>query len=41
MFGFRNVAAHGYAGLNLKLVWEIIEAHLGALLAAVEKELNG
>jgi uncharacterized protein with HEPN domain len=40
VFGFRNVAAHGYAGLNLQLIWEIIETDLDALLGAVEAELK-
>jgi uncharacterized protein with HEPN domain len=40
VFGFRNVAAHGYAGLNLQLIWEIIETDLDALLSAVEAELK-
>jgi hypothetical protein len=37
---FRNVAAHGYAGLNLQLIWEIIETDLDELLSAVEAELE-
>jgi len=40
VFGFRNVAAHGYAGLNLHLIWEIIDADLDELLHAVEAELK-
>jgi uncharacterized protein with HEPN domain len=40
VYGFRNVAAHGDRGLNLALVWEIVELHLTALLAAVEAELG-
>lgn len=40
VFGFRNVAAHGYAGLNLQLVWEIVESGLDTLLKAVETELK-
>jgi uncharacterized protein with HEPN domain len=39
VFGFRNVAAHG-AGLNLQLIWEIIETDLDTLLSAVESELK-
>jgi hypothetical protein len=27
--------------MNLPLVWEIVEQHLGALIAAVEAELEG
>ena len=40
VFGFRNVAAHGYAGLNLRLIWEIVDTGLDDLLNAVEGELN-
>ena len=40
VFGFRNVAAHGYAGLNLQLIWEIIDTDLDELLSAVEAELK-
>ncbi len=40
VYGFRNIAAHGYAGLNLDLVWEIVTEHLGPLLAAIEQELD-
>jgi len=40
VFGFRNVAAHGYAGLNLRLIWEIVETDLDELLSAVEAELK-
>lgn len=40
VFGFRNVAAHGYAGLNLQLVWEIVESGLDELLRAIETELR-
>ncbi len=40
IYGFRNVAAHGYLGLNLDRVWETLEANLPALKAAVEEELS-
>ncbi|HEY6379598.1 MAG TPA: HepT-like ribonuclease domain-containing protein [Candidatus Dormibacteraeota bacterium] len=40
VYGFRNIAAHGYAGLNLELVWEIVNEHLAPLLDVVDKELT-
>lgn len=40
VYGFRNIAAHGYAGMNLDLVWEIVTEHLAPLLDAVEAELG-
>lgn len=40
IYGFRNIAAHGYLDLRLDEVWEIIEQHLPALKAAVEEELD-
>jgi uncharacterized protein with HEPN domain len=39
IYGFRNIAAHGYIDLNLDLVWEIINLHLGDLKNVVEQEL--
>ena len=40
VYGFRNIAAHGYLDLRLDLVWEIVEQHLPALKVAVEEELD-
>ncbi len=40
IYGFRNIAAHGYAGLNLDLVWEIASEHLAPLLGIVREELD-
>jgi uncharacterized protein with HEPN domain len=40
IYGFRNIAAHGYLDLQIDRVWEIIEAHLPALKAVVEHELR-
>lgn len=34
--GFRNVLAHQYLGVDLKLVWNVIEEHLPALRRATE-----
>lgn len=40
VYGFRNVAAHQYADINLDLVWEIATLHLGQLKRAVAAELD-
>jgi uncharacterized protein with HEPN domain len=40
VYGFRNVAAHGCAGLNLDLVWEIAAEHLAPLLRVAGQELD-
>jgi uncharacterized protein with HEPN domain len=37
--GFRNVAAHGYANIDLKIVWGISTRDLSVLLDAVKAEL--
>jgi uncharacterized protein with HEPN domain len=39
IYGFRNIAAHGYLELSLDLVWEIITLHLSNLKAVVTEEL--
>ncbi len=39
IYGFRNIAAHGYADVTLALVWEIAKEHLTPLKQAVEAEL--
>jgi uncharacterized protein with HEPN domain len=33
--GFRNVLVHGYLGLDVEIVWRIVEADLPALRAAL------
>jgi uncharacterized protein with HEPN domain len=38
--GFRNVAAHGYLGVDLSRVWRTIEASLPPLRVLVDEELN-
>lgn len=38
--GFRNVAAHAYLELDLERVWTTIQAHLPALKAVVEQEIE-
>jgi uncharacterized protein with HEPN domain len=40
IYGFRNIAAHGYLDLQLDLVWEIIDSHLSDLKAVVDEELK-
>ena len=40
VYGFRNVAAHQYADINLDLVWEIATLHLATLKGAVAAELT-
>jgi uncharacterized protein with HEPN domain len=40
MYGFRNIAAHGYMDLQIDRVWEIIEDHLPLLKHAVQDELD-
>lgn len=37
---FRNVLIHGYASVDNRLVWGVIEAHLDALRAALERLLR-
>lgn len=40
VYGFRNIAAHAYEGLDLSRVWEILEKYLPSLGSAVQQELN-
>ncbi|MGH2459560.1 MAG: HepT-like ribonuclease domain-containing protein [Chloroflexota bacterium] len=39
VYGFRNVAAHGYLELRLDDVWEIVMVHLPALKIVIEEEI--
>jgi uncharacterized protein with HEPN domain len=39
IYGFRNIAAHGYLDLQMDRVWEIVENHLTDLKAVVDEEL--
>ena len=39
IYGFRNVAAHGYLELQLDLVREIVERHLAGLQTVARQEL--
>ncbi len=38
--GFRNAIAHGYLGVDLNLIWSVIESDLGPLNDAVEEMLE-
>jgi uncharacterized protein with HEPN domain len=40
IYGFRNIAAHGYINLQIDRVWEIVEIHLPLLKQAVQEELD-
>jgi uncharacterized protein with HEPN domain len=39
LVGFRNVLVHGYATVDNRLVWRIVEDHLPALLDRLEELL--
>lgn len=38
--GMRDKVVHDYAGINLNLVWEVVEKDLPKLLLAIEKLLS-
>lgn len=38
--GFRNILVHDYLGLDLKLIWSVVDQDLAALHAALRKILN-
>ena len=40
IIAFRNIIVHGYASVDDRIVWGVIEAHLPALRAAVELLLD-
>jgi uncharacterized protein with HEPN domain len=40
VYGFRNIAAHGYLDLQLDRIWEIVEDHLADLRTVVDQELR-
>jgi uncharacterized protein with HEPN domain len=40
IYGFRNIAAHGYLDLQIDRVWEIVEVHLPLLKLVIEDELQ-
>jgi uncharacterized protein with HEPN domain len=40
IYGFRNIAAHGYVDLQIDRVWEIVDIHLPLLKKAVDEELE-
>lgn len=41
IYGFRNVAAHGYLGLDMARVWTTVQDYLPALHTVVAEELCG
>jgi uncharacterized protein with HEPN domain len=38
--GFRNILVHEYLGVDLEIVWELIEQKLSSLIQMVETELT-
>lgn len=40
IFGFRNVAAHGYLALDPSRVWVVVRDYLPALQSVVQEELQ-
>lgn len=40
IIGFRNILVHGYASVDDRLVWGVIENHLDPLRSAVERLLS-
>ncbi len=40
MRGFRNRIIHEYFGIDLEIVWQIIEDDLGILIGSLEKKLK-
>jgi len=41
IYGFRNIAAHDYAGIDLVLVWRIVTEDLEPFYSATVNELGG
>jgi uncharacterized protein with HEPN domain len=37
MRGMRNIVAHNYANVDLKIIWEVGVAHMPQIIAALEK----
>lgn len=35
--GFRNVVVHGYLGLDLEVIWSVVERELPPLRAAIDR----
>ena len=40
IYGFRNVAAHGYVEMDLDRVWEVTEVHLPGLKTVIDEEIS-
>ncbi len=39
--GMRNVLAHQYLGVDLNLIWKVVEDYLAPLGTAIDRELSG
>ena len=39
--GTRNILAHGYAQIDLDILWDIVETDLPGLIEQLERELEG
>lgn len=37
LIGLRNIISHGYGEVDMEIVWEILEEHLGTLIAELEE----
>jgi uncharacterized protein with HEPN domain len=40
IIAFRNILIHGYAVLDRKIVWRVVNEHLPPLEAAVQSQLD-
>jgi uncharacterized protein with HEPN domain len=40
MRGMRNIVAHDYANVDLKIVWEVATVYVPEICAALEKFFN-
>jgi uncharacterized protein with HEPN domain len=40
VYGFRNIAAHAYEGIDLERVWEIVERHTSPIKRVVNAEIR-
>jgi uncharacterized protein with HEPN domain len=40
MYGFRNIMAHDYFGIEERIVWDVIQIHIPELKIQIEKILN-
>lgn len=40
MAGFRDVIVHGYFGLDVHVIWDIVQSKIPALISSVEHALH-